>query len=42
MLCDDLDGWVGGDGGRDFQEGGHVGIHMADLLSYASETNRTL
>ena len=31
MLCDDLEGWDGG-GGREFQEGGDICIHMADSL----------
>ena len=30
MLCDNLEGWVGLGGGREFQEGGDIGIPMAD------------
>ena len=31
MLCDDLDGWDGV-GGKEVQEGGDIGIHIADSL----------
>ena len=41
MLCDDLDGWDGG-GGKETQEGGDVGIHIADSLHCTTETNTTL
>ena len=41
MLCDDLDGWDGG-GGREVQEGGDIGIHIADSLHYTAVTNTTL
>ena len=30
MLCDNLAGWDGEDGGRKVQEGGDIGISMAD------------
>ena len=43
VLCDDLDGWDGGGGGgREVQEGGHIGIHTADSLHCTAETNTTL
>ena len=41
MLCDDLDGWDGG-GGRKVQEGGNIGIDIADSLHCTAETNTTL
>ena len=41
MLCDDLRGWDGGDG-RKVQEGGDIGIHIADSLHCTAETNTTL
>ena len=41
MLCDNLDGWDGGDG-REVQEGGDIGIHIADSLHCTAETNTTL
>ena len=41
MLCDDLDGWDGGDG-REVQEGGDIGIHIADSLHCTAEINTTL
>ena len=40
MLCDDLDGWDGGWGGREVQEGGDICIHIADPQT--AETNTTL
>ena len=40
VLCDDLDGWDGG--GREVQEGGYIGIHMADSLHCTADTNITL
>ena len=40
MLCDDLDG--GGKGERVVQEGGDIGIHVADSLHRTAETNTTL
>ena len=30
MLCDELEGWDGGRGGREVQEGGDMCIFMAD------------
>ena len=39
MLCDDLDGWVGGVGSRELQEGGDIDIHIADSLCCTAETN---
>ena len=32
----------GGGGGREVQEGGDIGIHMADSLHCTAETNTTL
>ena len=40
MFCDDLEGWVGGE--WEAQEGGNIGIHIADSLSYTAETNISL
>ena len=42
MLCDDLDGWDGEGGRREVQEGGDIGIHIADSLHCTAETNTTL
>ena len=42
VLCDDLDGWDGGGGGREVQEGGDICIHIADSLHCTAETNTTL
>ena len=39
MLCDDLDGVRGG---REVQEGGDIGIHIADSLHCTAEANTTL
>ena len=41
MLCDDLDGWDGGWGGREVQEEEDIGIHIADSLHCTAETNTT-
>ena len=41
VLCDDLDGWDGG-AGREVQEGGDIGVHVADSLCCTAETNTTL
>ena len=41
MLCDDLEGWDGG-GGREVQGRGDIGIHIADSLHCAAESNTTL
>jgi len=30
MLCDNLEGWDGVEGGREVQERGDICIHMAD------------
>ena len=38
VLCDDLDGWDGGWGGREVQEGGDICIHTADSLCCTAET----
>ena len=42
MLHDDLVGWDGQGGGREVQEGGDIGIHIADSLHCTAETNTTL
>ena len=42
MICDDLDGWDRGRGGREVQEGGDIGIHIADSLCYKAEANTPL
>ena len=42
MLCGDLDGWDGVEGGREVQEGGDICIHIADSLHCTAETNTTL
>ena len=42
MLSDDLDGWDGLWGGREIQEGGDIGIHIADSLHCTAETNTIL
>ena len=36
MLCDDLEGWGGG------QEGGDICIHTADSWCYTAEANASL
>ena len=41
MLCNDLEGW-GGEGGRETQERGDIGIHIVDSLRCTAETNTTL
>ena len=40
MLCDDLDGGEGG--GREVQEGGNIGICIANSLHCTTVTNTTL
>ena len=42
MLCDDLDGWEGGGGGREVQEGGDIGIHIVASLHCTAETKTSL
>ena len=42
MVCDELDGWDGGGGRRQVQEGGEICIHIADSLCCTGETNTTL
>ena len=42
MLCDDLEGWDGGQGEREAQEEGGVCMHIADSLCCAAEINTTL
>ena len=41
MLCDHLEGWDR-EGGREMQEGGDLGICIADSLFYTAETNTPL
>ena len=41
MLCNDLQGWGGGDS-REVQEGGDIYIHIADSLCCTAEINTTL
>ena len=41
MLCDHLEGWDR-EGGKEVQEGGDIGIHIADSLHFTAETNTTL
>ena len=40
MLCDDLEGGVGGE--WEAEEGRDIGTHIADSLHGAAETNITL
>ena len=42
MLCDDLEGWMGGCGGREVQEAGNTCTPMADSCCCTAETNTTL
>ena len=42
MLCRDLEGWDGGEGGREAQEGRDVCIHIADSFNCTAESNTTL
>ena len=42
MLYDDLDVWDAGRSGREVQEGGVIGIHIADSPHRTAETNTTL
>ena len=41
-LCDDLEGWNGGYGGKEAPEGGDVCTCIADSLCCTAETNTTL
>ena len=41
MLCDHLEGWDA-EGEREAQEGGDIGIRIADSLCCTAETNTTL
>ena len=41
MLCGGVDGWDAGEG-REVQEGGDIGIHIADSLHCTAESNTTL
>ena len=41
MLCDHLEGWDR-EGERETQEGGDIGIHIADSPHRTAETNTTL
>ena len=42
MLCDHLDGWDGGVGGRSKREGIWVYIYIADSLHCTAENNTIL
>ena len=42
MLCDDLEGWNGGGGGRETQEGGDLCVHTVDSHCCTAEANTTL
>ena len=42
MLCDDLEGWDTGCGGRETQEGRYVRIHIGDSRCSTAEINTTL
>ena len=39
MVCDDLEGWDGVEGGREVQEGGDICIPMADSWCCTAEIN---
>ena len=39
MLCGDLEGWDGGGGGREAQEGGDICILTADSHCCIAESN---
>ena len=39
MLCDDLEGWDGGDGGREPQERGDIYIDTVVLCCFTVEAN---
>ena len=42
MRYDDLEGWGGGDGGKEVQEGGNICIHTDKSLHFTTETNTAL
>ena len=42
VLCDDLEGWDGGWGGREALEGRDRCIHIADSLCCTAETSTIL
>ena len=42
ILCDNLEGWDGGGGGREVQEGGDICILMADSCWCVAETTPLL
>ena len=42
VLCDNLDGWDGIGGGREFQEGEDMYIPMIDSCCCMAESNTTL
>ena len=37
VLCDNLEGWAGVEGGREVQEGGHICKFMVDSCSCMAE-----
>ena len=41
QLCDDLEAWEGGLGGREAQERGDICIHITDSRCCSTETNAT-
>ena len=41
MLCDDIEGWDGVEGGMEVQEGGDLTILMADSCCCMAKTNTT-
>ena len=42
MLCDNLEEWDGVRGGKEVQEGGNIGILLADSCCCMAETDITL
>ena len=42
QCCDDLEGWDGGVGGREIQEGGDICIYIGDSLCCTAETYTAL
>ena len=41
MLCGDLDGWDGGRGGREVQEGGGIYIYIYSLIHFVVQQKLT-
>ena len=42
VLCEDLDGQDGEEGGREVQEGGDTHTHTADSSCYTAENNTAM